>query len=59
MELIREKLRIGKNQSPQRDRTKSSIDRPMGVFLEYEDCGFKPLVEPTLYTYQNTSRMWY
>lgn len=44
MELIRNKLKAGKGNSPQRDRIKSSIDKPRGVFLEYEDCGFQPLV---------------
>jgi hypothetical protein len=58
MELIKDKLKNKKNSiSPQRDRTISNFEKPKGVFLEYEDCAFKPLVQPTLYTYMDiTSR---
>ena len=58
MELLKDKMKTkSKVISPQRDRIISNIEKPKGVFLEYEDCAFKPLIQPTLYTYMDvTSR---
>ncbi len=57
MQLIRDKMKSGQDKSAQRDRSQSSFEKPIGVFLEYEDCGFTQLVEPTLYKYQH-SKNW-
>lgn len=44
MQLIRDKMKHNANLSPQRDRIKSDFEKPQGVFLEYEDSAFTPII---------------